>query len=327
MIPQYVKDWITIIEGMRNSNTYKLAWGRALLELVSTLAVSSNQIQILDLDDVAEKILKLYWNQTFFFKLKQGPINSEPEILQIVNELIRLYVGTVDKNFPVWFDLALPVLKQNSDYYYRTIKKIVRIIKQDVSFRFMNLGQNKLNLYKLDFVHNLLILKTQDFILLKEFNYILSQLLNYRWSQLLESFNRSPNITNKVKGLSQESIPRKNLIKFKKLLLEIHSDDKIFDFYTNEIVNEDEISLDHFVPWSFMYQDDLWNLVITTRSVNSSKSNKMISEDFLEKLNIRNREILNKMSKNSIEYFKLKESVDNNFPTSFYYDFRNTLRN
>lgn len=30
----YIKQWLDIIENMNNDNTYKLAWGRALLELV-----------------------------------------------------------------------------------------------------------------------------------------------------------------------------------------------------------------------------------------------------------------------------------------------------
>ena len=35
----------------------------------------------------------------------------------------------------------------------------------------------------------------------------------------------------------------------------------------------DSISIDHFVPWSYVAHDELWNLSPTTRSINSSKSN------------------------------------------------------
>lgn len=31
---EYIKLWLEIIENMNNDNTYKLAWGRALLELI-----------------------------------------------------------------------------------------------------------------------------------------------------------------------------------------------------------------------------------------------------------------------------------------------------
>ena len=34
MISDYVNDWLTIIETMQNENTYKLAWGRSILETI-----------------------------------------------------------------------------------------------------------------------------------------------------------------------------------------------------------------------------------------------------------------------------------------------------
>lgn len=46
-----------------------------------------------------------------------------------------------------------------------------------------------------------------------------------------------------------------------------------------------DLSLDHFVPWSFVAHDELWNLVPTTRAVNSSKSNDLPNwEQFFPKL-------------------------------------------
>ena len=35
------------------------------------------------------------------------------------------------------------------------------------------------------------------------------------------------------------------------------------------------ISIDHFVPWSYTASDELWNLIPTEKSVNSSKSNNL----------------------------------------------------
>ena len=39
--------------------------------------------------------------------------------------------------------------------------------------------------------------------------------------------------------------------------------------------NKKAISIDHFVPWSYVAHDELWNLHPTTKSVNSSKSNNL----------------------------------------------------
>ena len=57
---------------------------------------------------------------------------------------------------------------------------------------------------------------------------------------------------------------------------------KIIDFYTGDILEQNDISLDHVIPWSFMYSDDIWNLVITSKSVNSKKSNSIPSEETIK---------------------------------------------
>lgn len=35
---------------------------------------------------------------------------------------------------------------------------------------------------------------------------------------------------------------------------------KPIDFYTGNELDMDDISVDHVIPWSFMYSDDIWNL-------------------------------------------------------------------
>ncbi len=40
-------------------------------------------------------------------------------------------------------------------------------------------------------------------------------------------------------------------------------------------MTEKDLSIDHFVPWSYVAHDELWNLNPTTKSINSSKSNNL----------------------------------------------------
>ena len=47
------------------------------------------------------------------------------------------------------------------------------------------------------------------------------------------------------------------------------------DIYTGETLTSKDLSIDHFVPWSYVASDELWNLIPTTKSVNSSKSNNL----------------------------------------------------
>lgn len=45
--------------------------------------------------------------------------------------------------------------------------------------------------------------------------------------------------------------------------------------YTGNLLEERMYDLDHFIPWSFVSHDLLWNLMPSDPSINSSKSNKL----------------------------------------------------
>lgn len=53
--------------------------------------------------------------------------------------------------------------------------------------------------------------------------------------------------------------------------------------YSGRRINAEGFSLDHYLPWSFIAHDQLWNLVPTTPAINSSKSNDLPPSRFFEK--------------------------------------------
>ncbi len=56
------------------------------------------------------------------------------------------------------------------------------------------------------------------------------------------------------------------------------------DIYTGNVLDPGAISIDHFIPWSFVLHDRLWNLVPTTTEMNSRKSDRLPNLDsFLDK--------------------------------------------
>lgn len=311
----YIKMWIEIIENMNNDNTYKLAWGRAILEIVSEIT-NVNDIYVISFEQIAEKMLKYYWNQLFFFKLKQSP-SKIPVIVQETEKCIQLFILKKGSNLPVWFDYAENVLREEIDFYHRTIKRIANTLKSDVSWRFKISKGESLKIYDLDKNKKEIYLNKDEVIDLKEYAFVLSQLLNYRWAQLLEKFNNAPRIASKVKGISDAKIKRNNLKKFKDILLLQMKNGNAIDFYTGNILEENDISIDHVIPWSFMYSDDIWNLVITSKSMNSKKSNSVPSENIIKKLEERNKELL-KVVDDQKYYQDLKIAIDNNYVQKFY---------
>jgi len=72
---------------------------------------------------------------------------------------------------------------------------------------------------------------------------------------------------------------------------------EIKDVYTGKIINEDTISelgkfaIDHFIPRSFVANDEIWNLTPTFSSVNSSKSNYLPGRE-RDKINLTRQQFI-----------------------------------
>lgn len=54
--------------------------------------------------------------------------------------------------------------------------------------------------------------------------------------------------------------------------------------YSGESLDGKKISLDHYLPWSFVAHDQLWNLIPTSPKVNSSKSDRLPAEVYFDRL-------------------------------------------
>ena len=100
---------------------------------------------------------------------------------------------------------------------------------------------------------------------------ILSGWVQYNLIQYLQRRNPSvPGIPNKLKPPQE-----RNLDKVKKLWKSIIIIEPVREIYGAFELAPNDISIDHFVPWSYVAHDELWNLSPTTKSINSKKSNRL----------------------------------------------------
>ena len=281
----YIKELTMLIRDGDMQNTYKMAWARAIVE---TCVLDESQ-SVIHFDVLSEKIFEYYWNQSIFFQLEQSPNpHKRPEIHQIVLEQINQYQFNND-NQPKYFskvrDVDVPVTK------------ISNILKKDVSWRFLLLNRIESSVYELDKKNKTITVKYPQ--LIKEYSDILFELINYRWTQKLEEFNHSPRISKKVLGTDRERVSRNNLSKFRKYL-DVENPERRC-FFTDKVLSDDDLSIDHVLPWSYLYSDDLWNLVYVDRSHNSSKSNRIPSEEVIQRLEDRNIRLLSLLTSNGLK--------------------------
>lgn len=287
----YIKELTTLIRDGDMQNTYKMAWARAIVES----CVLNESQPVIHFDTLSEKVFGYYWNQSIFFQLEQSPEpHKRPEIHQIVLEEIERYRLSND-NQPKYFSkvrsIDIPVTK------------ISNILKKDVSWRFLLLNKTESSFYELDKKNKTITVKYPHII--KEYSDILFELINYRWTQKLEEFNHSPRISKKVLGTDRERVRRNNLSKFRKYL-DIENPQRRC-FFTDKVLTDDELSIDHILPWSYLYSDDLWNLVYVDRGYNSSKSNQIPNEEVIKRLEERNIRLLSLLTGNG---FKDKQTEE-----------------
>lgn len=94
---------------------------------------------------------------------------------------------------------------------------------------------------------------------------------------------RNPNVP--AIAFKLEAPKSRNLSIATKLWTKIIDTTQIRDIYTGKEFNEQNynengvLSIDHFIPWSFVLHDEMWNLVPTFKNINSSKSDILLPFD------------------------------------------------
>ena len=302
-----LSDWFEVIKNCSVNNTYKMGWGKSIVEC----CFEDDSEELISFDRISFKMFKYYWNQTIFFDLQQGSNpNKPPTFVSYVKSKIEEYQSQ--------YGLQPKEFERIEDKVKVDIKYLNRILTENVSHRFLEVGGKEYELYELDKKDRTIKVKNPH--ILKEYSDILFEVINYRWVQILETYNSSPRISKKIKITDRGGIRRKPLGKFKKYLQ--LTDERCF--ISGEEFEGDE-STDHLIPWSFMFSDDLWNLVLVKQGYNSSKSNRIVDESEIIKLEERNKILLQRMEEKGIidkNYSELKFSIEKNLLRKFWISFK-----
>ena len=87
--------------------------------------------------------------------------------------------------------------------------------------------------------------------------------------------NNNPEVPGLVYKLAPMDEKMRKLGKVRKLWESVLEVQEIRDIFTEEPMRDKKYDIDHFIPWSFVMNDELWNLMPMDSSLNSSKSNRL----------------------------------------------------
>ena len=263
-------------------DTYKFALARAILDYCYSEGGKSNPDLVIKYEYLAEKFLEYYWKLAWF-GIKQNAHSAESRVLKTIRELFGEKTperfDNARQQYPTEIDKAKSSILTGVFGHARSHTSIVvhafqnvpdgaHVIPDEVFYEPDDDGQC------LKLHHEALSFMSRNYVVLR---YSVLAL----WSLRLEKLN--PSMIKIMTKLSRERIERSALKKFHDMLI------KYVDtcFYCGTRLGDDT-EVDHFIPWSYVLEDNLWNMVLACSSCNSKKGNQLPGEHCLEKIYTQN---------------------------------------
>ena len=119
--------------------------------------------------------------------------------------------------------------------------------------------------------------------------------------------NNNPEVPGLVYKLAPMDDKMRKLYKVRKLWEGILELSEVRDVFTGNKVIKGNYDVDHFIPWSFVMNDELWNLMPMDSSLNSSKSNKLPKWDPFFKNFAKNQYLMYNLMHEKAGIYKLFE--------------------
>ena len=91
--------------------------------------------------------------------------------------------------------------------------------------------------------------------------------------------NNNPEVPGLIYKLAPMDEKMRKLSRVRKLWDAILDVKDIHDVFSNKKIDKQNYDIDHFIPWSFVMNDELWNLLPMDSSLNSAKNNKLPNWD------------------------------------------------
>ena len=252
------------------SATYKFYWFLAIVEEVES---GNKEIQK---DRLFARMISNAWYPVKYFRLSFG---SQDHISQLINDFFN------STSIKVSDDKAeiRKCLIETKDI---TILNKLYHLDKNVPHKFLSpwFKGSKKTIYEssqLDFQNSIYhLFKNRIIVNDNWFDYIrlnakvIKDFIYWNLALFIQARNPStPDVINKLIKPAKRNSLTKQRNKFWNIYLEKRPETKCI--FTNEPLNPKNYHVDHFVPYSFVSHDLIWNLIPINSNFNTSKSNKL----------------------------------------------------
>ena len=273
------------------TNAYKFYWFLAILDSLK----ENGQSQI-STRDLSLRMIAQVWYPLNYFKLSFGKQDTFKAISHYVSE--RINVDNSTNSRPLFEQLQNQLSASELAEVYKMVDGKTRYVPYRFVRPFLaelivvdDIGDNVKNavvqfsnsLFTSDpdrvmyrFLGDSIEISDVWKAYLQKHQYILRGFIFWHLVQFLQKNN--PNVIGLSEKLEKPGVRVLNTAnKFWKGYL--NENPGLQCVYSGQIITVTNLSLDHFLPWSFVAHDQLWNIIPTPKSVNSAKGDKLPSLD------------------------------------------------
>jgi hypothetical protein len=274
------------------TNAYKFYW---FLSILDHLLENGNPN--IAFKDIAIRMIANAWYPLDYFKLSFGKQDGFKKIATSISNKIK--VDNLPNSPSLFKQLNQKLSASELDSIYKNVYQLLRWVPfrfirpffkesliglrdSQVNSRIEELANSKKNMNGCPyyFGENEIIIWDDWYNYFQSHQVILRHFTKWNLIKFLQKNN--PNVIGLSEKLEKPSVRN---MRQAKLYWKTYLDQKQINcIYTNLVLDYKSFSLDHFLPWTFVAHDQIWNLIPTTKSVNSLKSNWLPSlEEYLSR--------------------------------------------
>ena len=274
------------------TNSYKYYWWYAILQLIK-----ENGTDRISFIDISFKMLSLVWYPINYYKISLGKqdqltkyilkikseFNLEDDISE--NDLILLLNKNKDKK--IMRNILSNMMRYVPYRFIRPwIKESIALPDGEVNDMIIKLHKDNNTVYYINKKNDGIYFTEEWFSFLKNNFKIIEDFTLYNLMKYVEKNNSEvSNVSVRLwkPKLRKLTLPTKlwksyisenQVSAIRKISKSVFTNSKFNDF--------NNFSIDHYLPWSYITHDKLWNLHPIEKSMNSSKSNNLPNNKYLE---------------------------------------------
>ena len=285
-----LSDFFAIINRGKKNNTYKFVLARAILKFVEKEEkeikknIDANINTSITYSELADHFLEFYWYQQKSKIPQNYNTTSPPNAVDILEELFEKHPQ------PENFNMAKEKIpKVIADYKEKILKKVFgKGNFSQVIPKFQKIPEGRKTFptdtvfYDDEFDNKKIIVNPNAMQFFIHYRMLLEPFVVLELAKFLDNIKSSPGIVSKIEA---PKFDRTTLKPQERVL------NKYFKncFYCNENLDGVKIHVDHFIPFSYIFENKYWNLVLSCSACNLYKSDSL-AKDFQMELIKRNND-------------------------------------